>query len=63
MNRVSAPITRSGLQQDVIKLFREMLRCARTKNDPQLTKFVAKEFKARAHSIGKKEFDGIEHGK
>ena len=63
MEKIASTVARSGLQQDVIKLYREMLKCAKSKNDPKLYQFVAKEFKSRAHSVGKKEFDAIEHGK
>jgi hypothetical protein len=50
----------SGLQKDVLKLYRVLLRTAQTK-DPRLVAVVAKEFRAKAVSVEKKDFNLIEH--
>lgn len=60
----------SGLQKDVITLYRLLLRKAKSKdiinnnkytNSNSLYHFVAKSFKENAYSIEKNDFMKIEH--
>lgn len=60
MNRVSPP-TRSGLQNEVLALFRQLLRCAKSKGGEELHRYVAQEFRVRAGNVRKFDFNGIEH--
>ena len=50
----------SGLQLDVLKLYRNLLRAAR-KKDTRLVRIVSDEFRNRANSISKHDFMTIEH--
>ena len=50
----------SGLQKDVLKLFRDLLRVARSR-DARLVSIVSKEFRERAFQLNKNEFERIEH--
>ncbi|KAI9319878.1 hypothetical protein BX666DRAFT_1917072 [Dichotomocladium elegans] len=53
---------RSGLQQQVINLYRECFRAARTKpaeTRPRFHAFIRREF--RAHNIRKSDFGTIEY--
>ncbi len=54
---------RSGLQTDVLVLYRNLLRTARKKRDPsgELYQIVREKFRERATSINKYEFQVIEH--
>ena len=53
----------SGLQKDVIHLFRALLRTARLKDDSsrKLQLFVAQRFREESKSVGKYDFKLIEH--
>ena len=54
----------SGLQQDVLSLYRSLLRSAKRKdpnNQHNLVSFVKSEFRAKAHSVKKTDFRTIEH--
>jgi hypothetical protein len=52
----------SGLQLDVLHLFRALLRTARAKDSSgKLSKFVGIQFRESAGSIGKFDFKLIEH--
>ena len=50
----------SGLQIDVLKLYRALLRTAR-KRDPLLVPTVASEFRRRAARVSRTDFASIEH--
>jgi succinate dehydrogenase assembly factor 1 len=52
----------SGLQKDVLKLYRELLRTAR-KKDPTflLAATVSIEFRKRSSTVTRKEVNRIEH--
>lgn len=51
----------SGLQLDVLHLYRELLRAARQKGGPNTMRFVREEFRSKAQSVSKTDFKGIEH--
>ena len=51
----------SGLQKDIVSLYRQLLRCAKQKNDKGLFKFVAVEFRQKSKQVGKYDFKAIEH--
>eukprot|EP01031_Cornospumella_fuschlensis_P037011 gene37011-44910_t len=53
----------SGLQLDVLKLYRSLLRSARKKSalNSDLYNFVCHEFRDKARSVGRLEFIKIEH--
>ena len=59
-----APPRLSGLQSDVLKLYRNLLRTAMEK-DPvgsfRLRPTVSERFRERAYSLEKNNIDGIEH--
>jgi hypothetical protein len=50
----------SGLQYDVLHLYRALLRAARAK-DPALVPTVAAEFKRRAAVVPRTDFKAVEH--
>mmetsp|Transcript_11021 Transcript_11021/g.10649 ORF Transcript_11021/g.10649 Transcript_11021/m.10649 type:complete len:89 (-) Transcript_11021:211-477(-) len=58
------PVRHSGLQNDILKLCRDLYRAAR-KKDPQnskaFTAFVLREFRIKASSVTKTDFKTIEH--
>lgn len=58
------PIRHSGLQKDVLKLYRDLHRAAR-KKDPfnvnNFTSVVMQEFRVKAASVTKTDFKTIEH--
>ncbi|KAG0164096.1 hypothetical protein DFQ30_010517 [Apophysomyces sp. BC1015] len=59
---MAAPVRRSGLQQQVIQLYRDCLRAARLKpkeNRPHFYAYIRREFKA--HNIRKSDFATIEY--
>merc|ERR1712094_101920 len=51
----------SGLHKDVLSLYRAILREARAKDCPETFQYVREEFRSQAHSIGKRDFQVIEH--
>ncbi len=51
----------SGLQLDVLHLYRDLLRAARLKGGPNTARFVRDEFRSKASSVGKTDFKSIEH--
>ena len=61
MSTIKPPRT-SGVQQDIFKLYRDLLRAAYAKRDPKLYSFVKVEFRRQASKLGKFDFDAIEHG-
>lgn len=62
MPLIPKPPRTSGIQQEIFKLYRAMLRVAYNKKDPKLYSFVKVEFRRQAMKVGKFEFDTIEHG-
>ena len=54
---------RSGLQTDVLTLYRTLLRTARSKDveGNGLTNFVKQKFRERSSNINRNEFQVIEH--
>ena len=55
---------KSGLQTDVLTLYRNLLKAARLKEVPgskTLREFVRFKFRERALSIGRNDFQTIEH--
>lgn len=58
------PVRHSGLQKDVLKLYRDLHRAAR-KKDPlgvnNFTSIVMQEFRVKAASVTKTDFKTIEH--
>jgi len=50
----------SGLQLDVLKLYRSLLKSARNK-DPHLQKVVREEFRRKAGLVDGRDFKAIEH--
>jgi Complex 1 protein (LYR family) len=58
------PTRHSGLQKDVLKLYRDLHRAAR-KKDPlnvnNFTSVVMQEFRVKAASVTKTDFKTIEH--
>mmetsp|Transcript_24661 Transcript_24661/g.35397 ORF Transcript_24661/g.35397 Transcript_24661/m.35397 type:complete len:96 (-) Transcript_24661:324-611(-) len=55
----------SGLQKDVLSLYRSLLRSAKLKDEAGLSgnlcNFVKKEFRLRASLVNKNDFRAIEH--
>ena len=51
----------SGLQRDVLHLYRDLLRRARAKGGPGTVRFVKEEFRLKAESVHKTDFKSIEH--
>lgn len=52
----------SGLQLDVIKLYRNLLRCAKNKSNKfELRKLIRENFREKAQGIEKHDFHKIEH--
>ena len=51
----------SGLQLDVLKLYRALLKSAHKKENKDLIHFVKNEFRLKALSISKTDFKMIEH--
>ena len=51
----------SGLQLDVLKLYRTLLKSALKKDNKHLVNFVKNEFRDKALSISKTDFKMIEH--
>jgi hypothetical protein len=51
----------SGLQCDVLKLYRDLLRLAKSKGDPSLVSTVSSEFRRRAFDVPRNDFASIEH--
>ena len=51
----------SGLQRDVLHLYRDLLRAARLKGGPSTARFVREEFREKALSVQKNDFKMIEH--
>jgi hypothetical protein len=56
------PPRTSGIQQEIFKLYRLLLRTAYGKKDPKLYGFVKVEFRRQASKLSKFDFDAIEHG-
>ncbi|ORZ12820.1 hypothetical protein BCR42DRAFT_453508 [Absidia repens] len=59
---MAGPVKRSGLQQQIISMYRECFRAAREKpkaNRPHFYKFIRQEF--RKHDIKKSDFATIEY--
>lgn len=56
---------KSGLQKEVISLYRNFLRTAKEQSVPSvrenLKRFLAREFKSKATEINTKDINGIEH--
>lgn len=56
---------KSGLQKDVLSLYRSFLRTAKEQSVPSvrenLKQFIRQEFKNKATLINKKDISGIEH--
>lgn len=56
---------KSGLQKDVLSLYRSFLRTAKEQSVPlvreNLKQFIRQEFKNKATLINKKDISGIEH--
>ena len=50
-----------GLQLDVLKLYRALLKSAHKKENKDLINFVKNEFRLKALSISKTDFKMIEH--
>ena len=51
----------SGLQLDVLQLYRALLKSAHKKENKDLIHFVKNEFRLKALSISKTDFKMIEH--
>ncbi|KAM3587073.1 hypothetical protein VKS41_002119 [Umbelopsis sp. WA50703] len=59
---MAAPVRRSGLQQDVINLYRACFRAARQKpiaNRPHFYTFIRQQF--RQHNLKRNDFATIEY--
>lgn len=51
----------SGLQRDVLHLYRDLLRAAKLKGGPSTARFVREEFREKAFNVQKNDFKKIEH--
>ncbi len=52
----------SGLQKDVFKLYRELIRCAKSKDSSgALLSTVRTQFRVKAYDIQRNDFKLIEH--
>lgn len=61
MNKTAGSLRHSGLQKEVIYLYRTLIRSARKKNDPSFSQYVKSKFRSDAESVSKKDFLFIEH--
>ncbi len=61
MNAVNPNFNKSGIQREVLALYRMFIKSAKAKNDDAFCAFVKMEFKERARSVKKYDFKSIEH--